>query len=53
MSADSSPSLNIIENEVVNASEGAIEPVPVTNLSDSSKPFLISTILASMGSDPA
>ena len=47
MRADSSPSLNMIENEVENASEGAIVPVPVTNLSDSSRPFLISTAFAS------
>lgn len=45
ISADSSPSLNIIENEVENASVGAITPVPVTNLSDSSNPLLISTTL--------
>ncbi len=48
MSADSRPSLNIIENEVENAKEGAITPVPVTNLSDSSNPFLISTIFSSI-----
>ena len=48
MSADSRPSLNIIENEVEKAMEGARTPVPVTILSDSSNPLLISTTFASI-----
>lgn len=46
INADSRPSLNIIVNDVENAIVGAIIPVHVTSLSDSSSPCLISIILA-------